>query len=314
MWSGGAVPHRDRRRGLRPAADPAGAAAPLPGLGYRWSPTLFIVASLILMVNTWSKSRGSRSGASSSSPSASRLCLVAAPRGARPAAGTGVSARPGRARECRPGRSPFSRSVWKSRRKRTLARPPCSCSPRRPSRGSAPSSSPPPARASRPPAFPFGRGGAHRRGFRLHERPLFPRQDRLRPALRRTPAGRAGAPPRARQWHLRHHSRLRSRAAGVAAHPRALPEDPPHAGRLGGPRLPSPPDGERPGPRRPPAGRRAGGPPGSVATGKYVDVLRRSSATGWCSLFCFAGTGDMARGALLLRAARSGEELEYRYS
>jgi hypothetical protein len=50
---------------------------------------------------------------------------------------------------------------------------------------------------------------------------------------------------------------------------------------------------------------------GSVATGKYVDVLL--PVLGERLLFprCFAGRGDMSRGALLLRAARSGEELDY---
>jgi hypothetical protein len=50
---------------------------------------------------------------------------------------------------------------------------------------------------------------------------------------------------------------------------------------------------------------------GSVATGKYVDVLRPVLGDRLVFPLCFAGTGDMARGALLLRAARSGEELEY---
>lgn len=50
---------------------------------------------------------------------------------------------------------------------------------------------------------------------------------------------------------------------------------------------------------------------GSVATGKYVDVLL--PVLGERLLFprCFAGRGDMSRGSLLLRAARSGEELDY---
>jgi hypothetical protein len=50
---------------------------------------------------------------------------------------------------------------------------------------------------------------------------------------------------------------------------------------------------------------------GSVATGKYVDVLRPVLGERLRFPLCFAGVGDMARGALLLRAARSGEELEY---
>jgi hypothetical protein len=50
---------------------------------------------------------------------------------------------------------------------------------------------------------------------------------------------------------------------------------------------------------------------GSVATGKYVDVLL--DAFGERLLFPtdFVGRGDMSRGALLLRAARAGQELTY---
>lgn len=50
---------------------------------------------------------------------------------------------------------------------------------------------------------------------------------------------------------------------------------------------------------------------GSVATGKYVDVLLE--AVGEQLLFPpeFVGRGDMSRGALLLRAAREGTELVY---
>jgi hypothetical protein len=50
---------------------------------------------------------------------------------------------------------------------------------------------------------------------------------------------------------------------------------------------------------------------GSIATGKYVDVLL--SAFGERLLFPveFVGRGDMSRGALLLRSAREGRELEY---
>jgi hypothetical protein len=50
---------------------------------------------------------------------------------------------------------------------------------------------------------------------------------------------------------------------------------------------------------------------GSVATGKYVDVLLE--VVGERLLFPteFAGRGDMSRGALLLRAAREGRELSY---
>jgi hypothetical protein len=50
---------------------------------------------------------------------------------------------------------------------------------------------------------------------------------------------------------------------------------------------------------------------GSVATGKYVDVLLE--ALGERLLFPteFVGRGDMSRGALLLRAAREGRTLAY---
>jgi hypothetical protein len=50
---------------------------------------------------------------------------------------------------------------------------------------------------------------------------------------------------------------------------------------------------------------------GSVATGKYVDILLPILGPRLVFPLCFAGVGDMARGALLLRAARSGEELLY---
>ena len=50
---------------------------------------------------------------------------------------------------------------------------------------------------------------------------------------------------------------------------------------------------------------------GSIATGKYVDVL--GAALGARLLFPadFAGRGDMSRGGLLLRSAREGRELAY---
>lgn len=50
---------------------------------------------------------------------------------------------------------------------------------------------------------------------------------------------------------------------------------------------------------------------GSIATGKYVDVL--TGVFGERLLFPaeFVGRGDMSRGGLMLRAAESGEELEY---
>jgi hypothetical protein len=50
---------------------------------------------------------------------------------------------------------------------------------------------------------------------------------------------------------------------------------------------------------------------GSVATGKYVDVLIEALGERLRFPAAFVGRGDMSRGALLLRAARSGEELEY---
>jgi hypothetical protein len=51
---------------------------------------------------------------------------------------------------------------------------------------------------------------------------------------------------------------------------------------------------------------------GSIATPKYVDLLR--AAFGRALLFPadFVGRGDMSRGGLLLRAARDGVELAYR--
>lgn len=50
---------------------------------------------------------------------------------------------------------------------------------------------------------------------------------------------------------------------------------------------------------------------GSIATGKYVDIL--SAIYGERLVFpsAFVGRGDMSRGGLMLRAAESGEELEY---
>ena len=50
---------------------------------------------------------------------------------------------------------------------------------------------------------------------------------------------------------------------------------------------------------------------GSVATGKYVDVLRPILGDRLRFPKHFAGLGDMARGGLMLRAARTGVELEY---
>ncbi len=50
---------------------------------------------------------------------------------------------------------------------------------------------------------------------------------------------------------------------------------------------------------------------GSIATGKYVDVLRPILGPHLRFPKLFAGLGDMARGGLMLRAARAGKELEY---
>jgi hypothetical protein len=50
---------------------------------------------------------------------------------------------------------------------------------------------------------------------------------------------------------------------------------------------------------------------GSVATGKYVDVLLRTFGERLLFPKDFVGRGDMSRGALLLRATREGKELEY---
>jgi hypothetical protein len=50
---------------------------------------------------------------------------------------------------------------------------------------------------------------------------------------------------------------------------------------------------------------------GSVATGKYVDVLRPILGDRLRFPGAFAGLGDMARGGLMLRAARAQRELEY---
>lgn len=50
---------------------------------------------------------------------------------------------------------------------------------------------------------------------------------------------------------------------------------------------------------------------GSVASGKYVDVLLPILGTRLRYPTSFIGRGDMSRGGLLLRSAASGEELEY---
>jgi hypothetical protein len=50
---------------------------------------------------------------------------------------------------------------------------------------------------------------------------------------------------------------------------------------------------------------------GSVATGKYVDVLLEALGDRLLFPGDFVGRGDMSRGALLLQAARKGTELKY---
>jgi hypothetical protein len=50
---------------------------------------------------------------------------------------------------------------------------------------------------------------------------------------------------------------------------------------------------------------------GSIATGKYIDLLWPIFQERLLFPRSFAGIGDMSRGALMLRAARSGQELDY---
>lgn len=50
---------------------------------------------------------------------------------------------------------------------------------------------------------------------------------------------------------------------------------------------------------------------GSIATGKYVDILVSVFGSRLVFPSEFVGRGDMSRGGLLLRAARAGQELEY---
>ena len=50
---------------------------------------------------------------------------------------------------------------------------------------------------------------------------------------------------------------------------------------------------------------------GSIATGKYVDVLAEMMGARLLFPTEFVGRGDMSRGALLLRAVRDGLELSY---
>jgi len=50
---------------------------------------------------------------------------------------------------------------------------------------------------------------------------------------------------------------------------------------------------------------------GSVASGKYVDILAPIFGSRLLFPAIFAGLGDMSRGGLLLRAARANRELDY---
>lgn len=50
---------------------------------------------------------------------------------------------------------------------------------------------------------------------------------------------------------------------------------------------------------------------GSVATGKYLDVLLPIFGSRLRFPKAFVGTGDMRRGSMMLNAARDGEQLEY---
>jgi hypothetical protein len=50
---------------------------------------------------------------------------------------------------------------------------------------------------------------------------------------------------------------------------------------------------------------------GSIATGKYVDLLRPVFGDRLVFPRCFVGIGDMSRGSVLLRAVREEQELEY---
>jgi hypothetical protein len=51
---------------------------------------------------------------------------------------------------------------------------------------------------------------------------------------------------------------------------------------------------------------------GSIATGKYADILAEIFEDRLLFPIDFVGRGDMSRGGLLLRRAREGTELEYR--
>lgn len=51
---------------------------------------------------------------------------------------------------------------------------------------------------------------------------------------------------------------------------------------------------------------------GSIASGKYVDILGKVFGERLLFPVEFVGRGDMSRGGLMLRRAREGSELEYR--
>jgi hypothetical protein len=50
---------------------------------------------------------------------------------------------------------------------------------------------------------------------------------------------------------------------------------------------------------------------GSIATGKYVDVLTTMLGERLRFPIAFVGRGDMSRGGLMLRCVAAGTELEY---
>jgi hypothetical protein len=50
---------------------------------------------------------------------------------------------------------------------------------------------------------------------------------------------------------------------------------------------------------------------GSIATGKYVDLLLPVFGERLLFPACFVGIGDMSRGSVMLRAVRENQELEY---
>ena len=50
---------------------------------------------------------------------------------------------------------------------------------------------------------------------------------------------------------------------------------------------------------------------GSIATGKYVDVLTTMFGERLCFPPAFVGRGDMSRGGLMLRCVAAGTELDY---